>query len=265
MIWEILRKINLPEKERRKEIKNILKNSNWQIYDDGYLLIYNNSDDKINKVFLISCHIDTVFDDKDFFVRKEEKKIIGTLDNSGSLAILLKAMLENKLANNVYVSFTTDEEGSCGGAHKTVRFLKDNALLNRLSLVIVMDISANADFKCDVSLENYYLNKEELKKMENILKKSKIKYYKIPVGEALPDESGTYYQYKLKVFTLCLPVKVECEENEECQTDLCYDGSLKEHCIKGAITTERKMEKVKEALVKIINGLSENNWKEKDI
>ncbi|MDW8113564.1 MAG: hypothetical protein RMJ34_01345, partial [candidate division WOR-3 bacterium] len=134
-------------------------------------------------------------------------------------------------------------------------------VFKRLSLVIVMDISAMADFKKDVSIENYYLNKEELKKIENILKKSKIRFYKIPREEALPDESEIYHQYGLKVFALCLPVKVDCEEDSRCKIDLCDEGDIKEHCIKGVITTKEKMEKVKEALVKIITGLNNIDFK----
>lgn len=251
-MWEILKRINLSEKEIRKEIKKLLKDSDWQKICEDYLLIYNNQDDKINNIFLISCHIDSVFKKREFFIRKEGKEIIGTLDNSGSLAILLKAMLEKRLPKNVYVSFTSDEENNCRGARETIKFLKKKNIFERLSLVIVMDISANADFSKDVSIENYYLKREELRKIENILKKNKIRFYKIPVGEALPDETEIYHKYKLKTFTLCLPVKVECEKDEECEMDLCDEGDIKEHCIKGVMTTEEKMEKTKEALIKII-------------
>ncbi len=268
-IIELLKKVNAPT--RRKQIIELLKNSNWKkIVDDGFLLIYYNQyDEKYKHTILISCHIDSVFKDTDYFLDFPNSEIIkGTLDNSASIAILLSAMLDNQLPANIYVTFTEDEEQNMRGAHNTIDYFKRNLkeVWNKLSLVIVMDVS-NKNWEKDVSIENFFIKRNVknsgiltfkntesfIKYITKILKKNKISYGIVREENAEEDESWTYEEYNLNVFSLCLPVWVDCEEDDNCNKRLCYNKTLLEHCIKGVITTQQKMRKTKDALIAICN------------
>ena len=116
-------------KKRRDKILEILKDSNWnKVADDGYLLIFNNGFRKNPpKSVLISCHIDTVFNEGDYFIDFSDngETLTGTLDNSASIAILLDAMLNFNFPSNVFVSFTGNEESGMAGARKTVSAFKN--------------------------------------------------------------------------------------------------------------------------------------------
>ncbi len=156
-------------------------------------MIYSNQYEKIDKdPILISCHIDSVFKENDYFLNfQNSHKIKGTLDNTASIVILLSAMLENKLSPNLYVTFTGKEEQEMHGVHKTVKYFKNELkdVWNRLSLVIVMYIS-NKNWRKDVSIENFFIknntensgtltfkNTESfIRYLNKILKKNKISY-----------------------------------------------------------------------------------------
>lgn len=281
---DILKKINIPSSDngkkflctnRRDKIIEILTKSKWKkVVDDDFLLIYNNKfDESYKDIILISCHIDSVFNKRDYFpIITNSGKIKGLLDNSASIVVLLKAMLENKLPPNVFVTFTGNEEKKLRGASKTIDCFQKKLKYRwkRLSLVIVLDVS-NKNWGNDVSIENLFIEENPLDastlKFQNvdsfieyitkILKKKNISFGVLKEDKAEEDESNKYKKFDLNVFSLCLPVHIDCRENDDCKKDICYDKKTRkytrEHCIKGIITTKQKMKRTKKALIEICN------------
>lgn len=262
----MIKKVNVHSKDdgnvflstkRRDVIVNILKNSNWKkVFDDGYLLIFNNGyREDFGKSILISCHIDTAFKEGDYFINffNGGKKLVGTLDNSASIAILLDVMLSGALYKNTFVTFTGDEEGEMRGASKTAEFLKRKLpkVFRELVSVIVMDVTLE-NYSKSVSLENFFFNKNKylegkfpfnslssfIEIICNVLRDKNISFGFVSESEADPDESWEYDEYNLNVFSLCLPTK-----GEDC------------HSKKGITTTVDKMSHLKNALISIVNFL----------
>ncbi len=261
-------------KDRRNEIIKILEGSDWsQVIDDGFLLIYNNRYDSSNEnTILISCHIDSVFNEGDYFIKEsDDGKITGTLDNTGSIAILLDTMLSGKLPINVFVSFTGDEEEDSRGAILTAEYLRDEKpeVWERLGVVITLDVS-NKNEDRDLSIENFFIEEEPgnastlsfndpeefITYISRILDSENITYGILRDDETLPDESWDYEEFDLNVFSLCLPVSVNCREENSCH-DFCQ--SVFEHCIKGVTTTKKQMEHVKKGIIAICGKIIKNS------
>lgn len=241
--------------KRRDKIIEILKDSNWnKVADDGYLLIFNNGFRKNSpKSVLISCHIDTVFKEGDYFIDFSDngKTLTGTLDNSASIAILLDAMLNGNLPENTFVSFTGNEESGMAGVRKTVSFFKNQLpdVWKNLISVIVMDVTLE-NYEKSVSLENFFFNKpfEEnlpfnslnsfIDTLCGVLEEKGISYGVVPEDMAAPDEAWEYDEYGLNVFSLCLPTS-----GDDC------------HSLHGITTTVNKMKDLRDSLISVTNFL----------
>ncbi len=241
--------------ERRDRIIGLLKSSSWKkIVDDGFLLLYANfsfeAKQNLKNYVLVSCHIDTVFDENDYFVEEiGEGEIKGTLDNSASIAILLKSMLDNSFKKGVLVSFTGDEERGMAGVKKTMIFLKNNLreIFDSLTTVITLDITLD-NYDKSVSIENLFFNRKisnlpqirDRKDFENFVfeffDKNRIDFGYVPHEYAAPDESWEYDEFGINAFSICIPTF-----GDDC------------HSLNGVSTTLSKLNAVERSLIGIVN------------
>ena len=269
---DLLVALNTTTNKKRKFIRDVLQNNkNWKmIMDNDYFMLFSNFNlnSVPDSVILISSHIDSVY--KKFFVEVSDDKIIGTLDNSITNAIILDMMLKEELLenNNILISFTDREEIDCRGAEETIIYIKENMhLLAGIDLVIVLDVSAK-NYDRNISLENFFIQKynrgnnlrfESVSHMinwvENIMRKRNISYGIITEDIAEEDESWMYDEFDLNVLSLCIPVNTECIKDKDCDLSICYNGSLKEHCSKGITTGYLHISKYRFALKEICNEL----------
>ena len=218
------------------------------IADNGYVMLCNCHDDHNENVILISCHIDHPFDDEGLFIEVNGNKITGTLDNSASIACLLKYMM-NYITSNVYITFTGDEEGDGCGSIETIEYLKSELpqVYERLSTIISLDVSPD-NYSQDISIEN--IDSQYVDEINELLSNDINAGYLLQ-EESEPDESCRYREVcdeDINVFSLCLPIENECYIRDECRFDLCNEGQSVCHCNIGTITTIAKMKSMVKAL-----------------
>ncbi len=225
-------KFEVINNKKRDHLKDILlKQQNFQLIQyDQYGMIYSNfylkSTNNCYPTILISSHIDTVFQERDYFVREEEENIWGTFDNSITNTAIAYLMLHHNFkTKNILISFTLGEEIGGVGAYKTVRWLEEKQI--KPQWVITLDVT-NDNFHVPISIENIFSNRlgysqEKLYgELSNILNQSGIRAGFSDIDAAGEDEScyyGKYKDMKWDCFSFCLPVKGPIHSEKGCCTE----------------------------------------------
>ena len=165
-------------------------------------------------VILVSSHIDSLYNNPWF--QKGRDWISGTFDNSVTNAICLALMKEGGLPDNVFFSFTLDEELLSKGAAETIAFFKKNVI----DYAVVCDVTEEGyETLLDVSLENIFVpNKKQF--MSNavpMLLEAGIRFQFIVNAE--PDESWLYKEYKIPCFSHCIPIRCFLVSNKDNDSD----------------------------------------------
>jgi len=162
---------------------------------------------------LVSCHVDSIYET--YGCRCGQGSLWGTFDNSACNAIAVSCMLEDTLGAQVLVCFTGNEEYRSRGADQVMAFLHKKELLDRLEMVLVLDLSEE-NFGQSFSVENLFVRrhaapgarlrlarKHELANyVEGVLGKSRT------IEEGDPDESWQYDEHDLNCLAFCLPCRV---------------------------------------------------------
>lgn len=166
---------------------------------------------------LISCHIDSIYDEYHASVGNGE--LTGTFDNSACNAVTVEAMLQGLLPPQVLISFTGDEEYDSGGVDQTVEFLRQDNVLDDLELVIVLDLTEEHYRSSHFTIENYFVRREDAHGLLRFRGRRELKTYlrsmidsAIFVKDAEPDESWQYDEYDMNCLTFCLPCRLLGED-----------------------------------------------------
>jgi len=198
--------------ERLDLIIKALKNSEYECLADLPLSkLYRHKKFKTNQpCLLLSCHIDSVY--KIYFATVKKREIQGTFDNSACNAILVELMRRSRLPEQVLICFTGDEEDQMKGVEQTVKFMRENNIIQYLGLVITLDLTEEGFGSHHYTIENYFVRKKKNKMSVNFSRKRNIKRYLktlsgtcVFVKNAEEDESCKYMKHDLNGFTYCLP------------------------------------------------------------
>jgi hypothetical protein len=164
-------------------------------------------------LLLVSCHVDSLYDN--YFARRTEGELHGTFDNSACNAILLEAMLGGQLPPQALVAFTGNEEYESRGADQTIEFLGRQKLLERLAMVIVLDLTEEHYGVAHYTIENDFVASGDASVSPQFRDSSDLRSYlarwlESPrcVDDAAPDESWQYDEHDLNCFSLCLPCRL---------------------------------------------------------
>jgi hypothetical protein len=125
--------------EKLTEIEALLVNSPYYIvYKDNNCVIYGKNHPQNNAV-LVSTHADIVNEITNVSSKCEDNIYHGTYDNLGTNAVATTLMLRNELPDNVFFTFTAEEEtGRMSGAASSLKFFKDHYIL---PFVITLDVT----------------------------------------------------------------------------------------------------------------------------
>lgn len=200
--------------DRIDAIAQLLDRSAYSICHKGDLCrIYAKKPVDGKPIILISSHTDCVYK-KLFCIQKDNGLLHGTFDNSLTNACVISAMLEDKLAANVVIAFTGDEEKDSNGAKEVAGWLAEHNATPVLALVL------------DVSNEGW--NEGCVFTIENDLGIDMITAHKIiqtldnwgvPYGfihQAEPDESWDYIDLGIPSMTLCIPIEGDMHSDKGC-------------------------------------------------
>ena len=162
---------------------------------------------------LVSSHVDSLYGN--YFSKIKQHEILGTFDNSATNAVLVDAMVEGILPEQVLITFTGNEEAESRGADQTLEYLNRNNSLRKLEMVVTLDLTEEYFDQHDVTVENYFVKsdnagsslafarKKDLRKLlETMLPDCGV----IKNGD--PDESWRYDDHNVNCFSLCLPCRI---------------------------------------------------------
>lgn len=191
-------------KDRVSVIKEYLKDSSYNLLvDDKLFLLYGKKPLLPgDSVVLISSHIDCVY--QHCFCKEKDEFYHGTFDNSFTNAVLLRAMLNECLPDNVVVAFTGDEEHDSAGAIAVNVYLTKNQ--NPIRFALVLDVT-NAGWEQQhlFSIENDLgIDLLTAYRIVDALKPYEGKYTFLHQAE--PDETWDYDEYGIPCMTLSAPV-----------------------------------------------------------
>lgn len=162
---------------------------------------------------LVSSHVDSLYEN--YFAKIKKDKIYGTFDNSATNAILVDAMIEEALSEQVLITFAGDEEEDSRGADQTLEYLNRSNLLRKLEMVIVLDLTEEFFDKHYVTVENLFIKSENTgSRLTFDRKKHLSKFLKtiLPACGVIkngdPDESWQYDEHNVNCFSLCLPCRL---------------------------------------------------------
>lgn len=238
--WKLLKKVNVLNYDNGKNfinthrldvIDNELKDSTYHRMNDTglfYLYAKKSLDQMKEPLVVISSHIDCQHAiTKCFSEVREDGTLKGTYDNSITNTAVLGLMKENRLADNVVIAFTGDEEENSFGAISVSRYLKEK---QKKFIVIVLDVTDMGwEEKADFTIENDFWNEQLGKKVISILENIHYDWRYIPSDpdaipkyiprecvinvEAEPDESWAYDEENVSCFSLCIPTKGPMHSN----------------------------------------------------
>lgn len=234
-------------------IKSRLEESDYEILLEMPLsVIYKKKNVELpEKIVLISSHVDCVDG-----IQKPDFKITpkgnykGTFDNAATNAAIVIAMLENKLAENIVIAFTGDEEVDSRGAKQVIGLLgKNQKKVIAISLDVTFDLESEEDDKmttydyASYTIDNLCKNtkKSIAKLLFDIANELKIPYMVTRADEEdyfdyIEDKVSCYYRKKFEVkgvafedeaikyskskccigaFSLCLPTNDPSDDDEE--------------------------------------------------
>lgn len=230
--FELLNEIMLSNKDNGKKftctkridkICELLNNTEYKkINEDGLFFAFAKKPiSQIQNMLVISTHIDTVMN-KFFSTNVSDETILGTYDNCITNAIALYLMLNNRLNDDVIITFTGDEEINSKGAIDTAKFFKKNHKTPKL--VVSLDVTEDGwKNECDYTIENNFWSDGVGKKVVECCEQISKKYQLVPsyldeipsyvdnshviMREADADESWDYDEFDFECFSLCLPIK----------------------------------------------------------
>ena len=179
-------------------------------------------------IIVLSSHIDLVPEITAphcvFYVGKEAMR--GTFDNTITNAAVLNLLIENRLPDNVVVSFTGDEEtGRCTGAKETIQILTSLGFSKQHIHPIALDVTYEG-FRIEIedqpvcfTVENVRYEDSHLIKIANELYKEDFPFICAPKdaypkgtkaicrgNHSLYDEAVAYQDLVDKGVSICLPV-----------------------------------------------------------
>ena len=193
-------------------IEDMLKGSEYElIYKGNLTMLYGKRQPaEGERVVLVSTHIDTVY--SQCFCQEQDGFLYGTFDNSYTNAATIWNMLNGKLADDVIVAFTGDEEKDSQGAIETVCAL--GRMQCSIAFAIVLDVTNEGweqqspfTIENDLGLDIFIAHR-----LVELLKPYSGKYAYI--HDAEPDESWDYDEYGIPCFTLCAPVLGDMHSDE---------------------------------------------------
>jgi hypothetical protein len=205
--------------DRLDLIMGTLKDSEYECFGDMPLAkIYRRQDFQPNvPSILVSCHIDSLY--STYFTSTNGAELQGTFDNSACNAMLVEAMIQSLLPEQVLVSFTGDEEHDSTGAVQTIEFLQEEELFDFLEMVIVLDITEEGYRQCHHTIENYFVEKENQQSVIKFDRRRRLKKYlkeimdsPVTIKDGDADEAWLYDEYDLNCFSLCLPCRILGED-----------------------------------------------------
>lgn len=181
--------------ENNEKVRFIIDHVDKTIYDisvEKGLMTIKNKQFCENKRFLtISSHIDTVYENS--FVKIDDTKICGTLDNSATNFILLELLNTN--INPQIVYFFTDNEELKNSSIQTSPLLRNKKFLYNICL----DVTIFCHYTHFATIENDY-NKIG-RKIKNI------GVAQIPLYQCANDETNTINDMGIRGFSFCLPIE----------------------------------------------------------
>ena len=218
---EILHQVNVDCKDNGREflvtdkldaVAQLLADTPYQLKYTGPLSrIYSSAEYDGAPIVLISVHVDDVYNVhfcKDLGTGLWQ----GTFDNNLSAACVLHEMLNGRLAPNVWVTFTGDEEVHSNGAAEVCEVLKENGI--DVAQVIVTEVTyAGWEDQCAFVVENdRNMSLSQAWQMYGLLAEHRFAY----LHDAEPDESEIYGRVGLPVLTLSIPVEGDMHSDQGC-------------------------------------------------
>ena len=197
--------------DRLRVIENLLAESAYEVVVRGSLAVVyakrvlHNGDD----VVLVSSHIDCLHGSS--FCRDEGAFVRGTFDNSFTNAVLLWAMLEGLLPDNVVVAFTGNEEGDSIGATQVVLAMGKREC--NISMAITLDVTnVGWDSGSCFTIENdacidMLLAHKIISSLDEYRGKFSFEH------NAEPDESWLYADYGIPSFSFCIPASGDLHDD----------------------------------------------------
>ncbi|MBQ7529211.1 hypothetical protein IJT10_04845 [bacterium] len=173
-------------------------------------------------IILVSSHVDCEAGIHKCFTREENDDLLfGTYDNCITNAAILYLMLEDKLPNNVLISFTGDEEINDNGAKQTCKYFDTKN--RKIFCVAVLDVTYMGwNERADFTVENNFWQRHLGTKVINVAEQTRNKWCFVPEDpddipsyvnrenvintEADCDESWLYNELNKQCFSVCLPV-----------------------------------------------------------
>jgi hypothetical protein len=265
----ILQKVNIPSMDdgriftdasRKNAIQEILQKSTYHcIKSDGIGIIYQHARfQHARNYVLISCHIDSLY--STHFARSYKTELMGTLDNSISVALLVMAMEQDLIDPQCLICFTGDEEGSSSGAMQALAFLlKDPHLRDFLLMAMVLDVTAEAYTTHAFTFENVYEPQHPglLSDAINRIFPDSNPYF-LTSDESDVDESDIFIDHGIQVFSFCIPVRPRSALKDESMDVWMHHES-------GIFVRQASLRKFQSALVKVTAGLLETGRKAKNV
>lgn len=216
---------------RLDTIDNELRESSYhRVNDTGLFYLYakKSLEQMKEPLLVISSHIDCQHAiTKCFSEVREDGTLKGTYDNSITNTAVLGLMKENRLADNVVIAFTGDEEENSFGAISVVNYLREK---HKKFIVIVLDVTDMGwEQKADFTIENDFWDEKLGMQVISILESIHYNWRYIPSDpddipkyiprecvinvEAEADESWAYDEENVSCFSLCIPTKGPMHSN----------------------------------------------------
>ena len=198
--------------ERIQAIKSILRDSEYQLLEEGNLSLLYGKPTKGTEAYrtLVSSHIDCVY--TECFVREDTATDcwLGTFDNSATNAAVIALMLQGKLDDSVLIAFTGDEEKNSAGAVEILQTLqKGNYPIER---IFVLDVTNEGwEDEAAFSIENDR-NFDIVTGFQLVNMFQESNQLCMFVHEAEPDETWVYGKEMdadrsgIPCLSLCLPI-----------------------------------------------------------
>ncbi len=262
--------------EKTSAIKALATETDYTLVpgNNTYSFIYGKRTDiaTVPNPVIISTHTDTVPALVGCYAHynKENHSFIGTFDNMGTNAVALLLMKYNHLPDNVFFSFTADEEsGGCKGAKDVIKrvydidtpkALTEDMIKERNALFISLDVTWEGyKNNCAFSLEGANMNRNFVNIINANLRNFKdngITYNILPKEFTCFDEGVFYGRTKQNACSYCLPTKGEMhdmtglrvKENTfleyiTCLNDLVLDITRQQNLLLDNELTEDEIEK----------------------
>ncbi len=202
--------------ERLNVIRALLRRSRYRCWANLPLakLYAHQRFDPTQPFVLVSCHIDALYKRRWYYVKWRKNTVRGTFDNSVCNALLVYAMLADRLPHQVLIAFTGDEERDQEGVEQAIDHLRIDGAYWNLELVVTLDVTEEAYRTHGLTVENVFVEKHN---RHSRLRFDTKRALMRSLAEPLPgarfykggemDESKAYAKHDLNCFSLCLPCR----------------------------------------------------------